>query len=152
MRVYADTSVFGGVFDDEFEESSRKLFDQVRGHRFALVVSSLVEDEIADAPPQVEDFYLRILPLAETLYLTPEALRLRNAYLQAGIVAPKRATDALHVALATVGNCDLIVSWNFRHIVHHDKISRYNAVNTLEGYLAISIHAPIEVVEHEEEV
>jgi len=54
--------------------------------------------------------------------------------------------DALHVALATVARADLIVSWNFKHIVHFDKIRGFNAVNLREGYIPIEIHSPLEVV------
>jgi hypothetical protein len=55
------------------------------------------------------------------------------------------------VALATVAACAVLVSWNFKHIVHYDKIAWYNAVNTVEGYSAIAIHSPQEVVGYEEE-
>jgi predicted nucleic acid-binding protein len=53
MRVYADTSVFGGVFDAEFHEASLAFFDQVRDTRFELVSSGLVVDELAEAPEEV---------------------------------------------------------------------------------------------------
>ena len=53
----------------------------------------------------------------------------------------------MHVALATVAECRLIVSWNFRHIVHFDKIGLYNGVNMSLGYAMISIHAPPEVID-----
>lgn len=56
------------------------------------------------------------------------------------------------LAIATVSNCSLIVSWNFVHIVHFEKIKRYNAVNTLNGYAAIAIHSPQEVIQYEEKV
>jgi hypothetical protein len=58
--------------------------------------------------------------------------------------------DALHVALATVSGCQMIFSWNFRHIVHYDKIALYNAINVREGFAPISIHTPQEVMEYED--
>jgi hypothetical protein len=54
--------------------------------------------------------------------------------------------DALHVALATVNNCDMIVSWNFKHIVHYDKIRAYNGINIRLGYSVIAIYSPKEVI------
>jgi hypothetical protein len=75
-----------------------------------------------------------------------EAVALHQAYLVAGVVGPSNENDALHVAIATVENCDIIVSWNFKHIVHFDKIRGYNAVNLREGYSVIAIHSPKEVV------
>jgi hypothetical protein len=62
------------------------------------------------------------------------------------------AADALHVALATVSECNLIVSWNFRHIVHFQKVPLYNAVNRLEGYNEVGIYTPQEVLTYEEKV
>jgi len=76
---------------------------------------------------------------------------LRDAYLQAKIVTPKYADDALHVALATVAGCTLIVSWNFQHIVHFQKIPLYNAINVLQGYQPIAIYSPREVIHYEDE-
>jgi hypothetical protein len=71
---------------------------------------------------------------------------LRDAYLAAGVVGAASENDAHHVALAAVARADLIVSWNFKHIVHVDKIRRFNAVNLIEGYGMIDIRSPLEVV------
>ncbi len=73
----------------------------------------------------------------------------RSSAREAGDCAKERSweADALHVALATVAECRLIVSWNFRHIVHFDKIGLYNGVNMSLGYAMISIHAPPEVID-----
>jgi hypothetical protein len=63
-----------------------------------------------------------------------EALVLRDSYLKSNIVSKKYSNDALHVALATTSRCSIIVSWNFKHIVHFEKIALYNAINISEGY------------------
>jgi hypothetical protein len=73
---------------------------------------------------------------------------LRQQYINSGVVTPKSAEDALHVAIATVTQCSFIVSRNFRHIVHFDKIPKYNAVNTLNGYGQIGIYSPLEVINY----
>jgi len=151
MRVYADTSVFGGVFDEEFCELSQLFFEQVREGTFVLVSSAVVQAEIEGAPLRVRQLFAERLGQAELLDITAEALTLRDAYLKAEIVSSQFANDALHVALATVAQCELIVSWNFKHIVHFDKISLYNAVNTLKGFSKIAIFSPAEVVRYENE-
>ena len=92
-----------------------------------------------------------LLGIAEVTDITESALDLRDAYLQAKIVTPRYADDALHVALATVAGCTLIVSWNFQHIVHFQKIPLYNAMNTLQGYQQIAIFSPREVIRYEDE-
>jgi len=156
IRVYAETSVFGGVFDEEFRDASRTFFEEVRSGRFDLVVSSVVQDELEPAPSQVRRFFESVAGNTNRIRATREAVDLQQAYLDAGILGPKATTDALHVALATVSGCSLIVSWNFGHIVHFDKIPLYNAVNELRGLGRIAIHSPVEVIgqgdEGEEEV
>lgn len=130
VKIYADTSVFGGVFDEEFAENSRRFFEEARAGKFELVVSALVEEEIASAPKQVRRFFDELSPLAKIAEIVPEVLVLRDAYLNAEVVTRRSKDDATHVALATISGCELIVSWNFKHIVHFQKIPKYNAVNT----------------------
>jgi predicted nucleic acid-binding protein len=150
-RTYVDASVFGGLFDEEFAEDSRTFFQQVERGRFAILTSALVADELANAPAPVREEYDRLLPRAELVAVEAASLRLQAAYLSAGILTPRWADDALHVALATVVGADLIVSWNFRHIVHFDKAPLYNAVNVLHGYRELAIHSPSEVIAYEDE-
>jgi len=150
IRIYADTSVFGGVFDSEFEQPSKAFFNAVKQGRFVLVSSELVRQEIYAGPKRVQALFSDILPIVEIAEVTAEALKLQQAYARAGILSEKHSTDALHVALATVSQVSLIVSWNFKHIVNFQKIPMYNAVNTLHGYREIAIYSPLEVIEYED--
>jgi len=152
LRVYADTSVFGGVYDTEFSQPSLLFFEQIRNGQFALVTSAVVHAELLAAPMVVQDLFDEMLRYGEIADITENSLELRDAYLQSNIVTAKYADDALHVALATVAECSLIVSWNFRHIVHFQKIPLYNAINTLKGYHPIAIFSPREVIWYEEEI
>ncbi|MDD4888855.1 MAG: type II toxin-antitoxin system VapC family toxin [Phycisphaerae bacterium] len=151
VRVYADTSVFGGVFDDEFARVSSAFFRKVRAGRLLLVTSAVVEDELAAAPSAVRSYFEQMLPWMQRAELTDQAVVLRRAYIAAGIVTRKSAADALHVAIATVTSCPVLVSWNCRHIVHFQKIPMYNAVNRLHGLAELAIHTPQEVVGDEDE-
>jgi predicted nucleic acid-binding protein len=150
-RVYCDTSVFGGVFDEEFAEPTLRFLDEVRAGHTELVVSTLVRDEVVDAPPQVQRLFAEMLALGEMLEVSEAASDLREAYLRAGVVTRRWAADALHVALATVAGCTVIVSWNFTHIVHIEKTPLYQAVNTLHGYPLVTICSPPEVIRYAEE-
>lgn len=152
IRIYADTSVFGGLFDPEFEEFSRMFFDQVNDGRFTLVISPVVERELAPALANVLAAYEELSAMSDMAPIPDAALELQSAYLAAGILSDRSASDALHVAVATVARCDRLVSWNFKHFVHADKAPRYAAVNVLRGYPAISIYSPREVVQYEEDV
>ena len=148
IRVYADTSVFGGCFDTEFSETSCRFFQEVCEGRIRLVLSDTILLELTEAPENVRRV-LTDLPaeFIERTFLTEDVERLRDAYLAHGIVGPASKRDAEHIATATVADVDLIVSWNFKHIVHYEKISGYQGVNLLEGYSTIRIFSPLEVVE-----
>lgn len=121
IRVYAYTSVFGGIFDDEFQDETIAFFDLVKQGKFQLVISSVVSREIEPAPEKIKDFFKEMIPYAELVEITSPALQLRQAYIDAGVVTKKSMLDALHVALASVSGCSMIVSWNFKHIVHFQK-------------------------------
>ena len=149
IRVYIDTSILGGVFDVEFQKASLKFFEQVKANKFHLVISTLVQEEIVAAPAHVRNLLNELKPKATLIEVDEAALKLREAYLKANIVTKKSSNDALHVALATVNNCPIIVSWNFKHIVHYEKITLYNAINILEGYQQIAIYSPMEVISYE---
>ncbi len=152
IRVYADTSVFGGVFDDEFRGPSRVFFSQVEQGRFALVTSVLVQYEMVGAPAEVQEFFATTVSEAELAPITDEALDLELAYISANVVTENCANDARHVAVATVTRCPIIVSWNFRHIVNFRRIPLYNGVNMLRGYSSLAIYSPLELIENEEDL
>lgn len=94
-------------------------------------------------------FYRNSISFCKKVIITDSALRLQEAYLKQKIVSSEWESDALHVAVATIYKCDMIVSWNFKHIVNYQKIPLYNAVNILHGYGQIAIYSPLEVVGNE---
>lgn len=150
LRIYLDTSVFGGCFDEEFARASRKLFDEVKTSGHTVIVSETTIAELVDAPAAVQEIFKNI-PAGQMERVEPslDVIALRNAYIKAGIVTKKCIDDATHVAAATIAGADLIISWNFRHIVHFEKISGYNRVNRTRGYQDLGIFSPKEVI-HEE--
>ena len=151
LRVYADTCVFGGAFDPEFALASRRFFEQARDGRIQLIVSAIVVLELEDAPRRVAELFNSLQNNFRVINASEEVFLLQRKYLEAGILTPKWEDDALHVALATVSRCDLIVSWNFKHLVNLRKIQRYNIVNHQNGYLPIDIRTPEEVLADDEE-
>jgi len=151
IRVYADTSVFGGVFDEEFSEPSRRFFGRVVKGEFALLLSMQVVEELAPAPEQVRRALLDLpADCVETVAIDPEATALADAYMEAGTLGRSSRMDALHVAVATVAGADVIVSWNFAHIVNYDRIRMFNGVNVLRGYRPVDIRSPLEMGYEEE--
>jgi predicted nucleic acid-binding protein len=150
VRAYADTSVFGGVFDKEFEKPSKRFFDVVKAGNIKLLTSELVRQEIQAGPNKVQMFFEEMLSFAEVVGISEAVLELQKTYISKAIVSKKYATDAMHVALATVAGARVIVSWNFKHIVNFQKIPMYNSVNASLGYHPIGIYSPLEVTGYEE--
>jgi rRNA-processing protein FCF1 len=150
LRVYLDTSVIGGMFDEEFTVWTNKLFAEIKEGKFIPCISAIVNSEIEKAPDEVKGFLSELLPECEILEVNNDCLSLRDEYLKNNILSRKYMDDALHVAVASVSKCDIIVSWNFKHIVHYDKIALYNAVNRVNGYKDIFINSPAEVIDYEE--
>jgi len=151
-RVYPDTSVLGGCFDREFEIWSRALMEDYRAGRILPVLSELLEAELVEAPGRVRAIFTELISLSpEILPITTEALDLAEHYASRGIVSARFRNDMLHIALATVADSDIVVSWNFRHIVRFDKIQAFNAVNMESGYKAVAIHSPREVATYASE-
>jgi len=149
-RIYTDTSVLGGCEDEEFAEYSVRLMESfVRGER-VLVLSSLTVQELAAAPVEVRR-RLASVPEShiETLQLDTEARELADAYITASVLTSKMRADAQHIAIATVARIDVLVSWNFKHIVNLERIRGYNSVNLRRGYPMIEIRTPREVLSDE---
>jgi len=152
LRIYVDTSVIGGCFDIEFATWSLTLMNDFRKGRYKVVLSEVVAAEIGEAPEAVQRQYAELLSFSpEYIEVTEEALALADAYQRKGILPAKFEDDMLHIALATIAEVDVLVSWNFRHIVHLDKIRLFNAVNLELGYKPLQIYSPREVSGYEEE-
>lgn len=76
-RFYFDTSVFGGVFDEEFEEETLLLFEKVKPGHIICVYSELTEKELANAPERIQNFFQQLNPKnLERIEVTPEAYQL----------------------------------------------------------------------------
>ncbi|HEX9984907.1 MAG TPA: PIN domain-containing protein [Thermoanaerobaculia bacterium] len=149
-RVYADTSVFGGYFDEEFSDRTRPFFARLLAGAVRLVVSELAVAELERAPAHVRALLEELPPaLVDRIPFNEEARGLADLYLQEGVVRPKMKVDAQHIATATVHRVDVLVSWNFRDIVNLRKIHGINAVNLRLGYPMLEIRTPAEVIRYD---
>ncbi|MBI2822188.1 MAG: PIN domain-containing protein [Acidobacteria bacterium] len=150
LRIYIDTSVLGGCFDPEFEEWSNQLIDALRNGHYKAVLSAVTAAEVEQAPEEVRNVHDELVGMgAELLSVSTEAMDLLAKYKSRRILGPKFQNDMLHIALATAADADVLVSWNFRHIVRIDRIRLFNAVNIELGYKPLAIYSPREVVPYE---
>jgi len=149
QRIYIDTSVVGGYFDEEFKEATIQLFLRLEKGEIIFVVSDLLDLELINAPGQVRellhnysaDKFVRV-------ELTEEASKLADAYISENVVGKTSLEDCRHIALATINKVDVLASWNFKHIVNLDRIKGYNSVNLRLGYQMIEIRSPKDLINY----
>jgi hypothetical protein len=150
QRIYLDTSVIGGYYDSEFEEDTRILFEKIKLEQFHVVLSDITEGELQEAPEMIRNLFIELSAgLATKIELTEEAVQLADTYLTEKVVGKTSRVDCFHIALATIHQVDILVSWNFKHIVNVQRIRGYNAVNMKLGYPTIDIRSPKEIIYYE---
>ena len=149
QRIYLDTSVVGGYFDDEFSADTISFFDRVRNGEIIVILSDILEAELLRAPEFVKDL-LTTIPKEqiENIQLSPEAAELADKYIEAKVVGKTSRADCQHIAIATLCKADVLVSWNFKHIVNLDRIRGYNGINYQLGYNMIEIRTPKEITRY----
>jgi hypothetical protein len=151
QRIYIDTSVIGGCFDEEFAIESNWIIEQIRQGRIKAIYSEVTEQELRKAPQVVKDL-IKSLPGEnfEYISITDEATELALKYISEQVVGKTNFADCLHIAIATIERIDILVSWNFKHIVNVNRIRGYNSVNIKLGYPAIDIRSPKEIIDYED--
>ena len=150
IRIYIDNSVIGGIFDREFEEDTKLLFERIKDNIFTVYISDITNLELELAPDYIKKI-INDIPkdCLITLDFTKEAEELAENYIKENILGKASTNDAYHIAIASINRIDVLVSWNFRHIVNYNKIKLFNSVNLKLGYPEIDIRSPNEIVEYE---
>jgi predicted nucleic acid-binding protein len=151
QRFYFDTSVFGGVFDKEFDEATLQLFERVKLGQIICVFSDLTETELLNSPENVKEHF-KNLPKQniERVLVTDEILTLATKYVAEKVVGQTSFDDCVHIATATVYKADILVSWNFKHIVNVYRIRGYNSIYIRSNYQSLEIRSPKEILEYED--
>ena len=151
QRIYIDTSVVGGYFDEEFCDATKALFERFENNEIVFVVSDLLDLELIAAPQKVREL-LHKFPKNkfERVNLTEEAIQLAERYVVENVVGKTSIEDCRHIALATINKVDVLASWNFKHIVNLDRIKGYNSVNYKLGYSMIEIRSPKDLLHYED--
>jgi predicted nucleic acid-binding protein len=149
QRIYIDTSIVGGYFDEEFKEATIKLFERLDNNEIIFVVSDLLDLELINAPQQVRELLFNYpANKFQRIELTEEAINLADKYIDEKVVGKTSLEDCRHIAMATIHKVDVLASWNFKHIVNLDRIKGYNSVNLRLGYSMIEIRSPKDLVNY----
>lgn len=150
--LYIDTSVFGGYFDKEFSKETIPFFNKVFRKKIKILISDILELEIYRGPEFIISFFESIPnELIVRVDMTDDVRDLSLKYITEKVVGKTSFADGQHIAFATINRADVLVSWNFKHIVNLERIRGYNSVNYREGYKILEIRTPIEIFDYENE-
>jgi predicted nucleic acid-binding protein len=133
-------------------QDTKLLWDDLVNGKYSIFISQVVVDEIERCPEPKRSQMLKELrrTVFEVLDETDEVKSLANEYIKGGVLREKSIDDCLHIAFAVVHNCDIIVSWNFKHLVNFKTISKVKVVNAINQYREISIMPPKMLLEEVE--
>lgn len=149
LRLYIDTSVVGGFFEDEFEEATQAFFNRIFNKEFLVHFFEISEAELSMAPDYVRNLKDRIpADCYRYLELDNESRELAQMVINERILGKASLNDAFHIEIATINRLDELVSWNFKHIVNYDKIILFNSINLKLGYPMIDIRSPREFMRY----
>jgi len=147
LRLYLDTSVISAYLDDRLPERMQETLDfWTRLIAFDVSISELTRAEIRDtADAHRQSRLFGLIQGFSVVEVDDEMRGLARRYLEHGVFPPSARDDALHVAIAVGSRQDILVSWNFRHLVNRRRRAMINEVNIAAGYPVIEIIAPPEV-------
>ncbi len=147
QRIYLDTSVISILDDDRYPERrdmTREFW--VRLGEFDASTSEAARREIHDTPSQARQVaMLAALEQLVVLPITVESEQLASRYVSAKIFPPAVADDALHVAIAVLTGQEVLVSWNFKHLVNQRRRAMIDSLNLSLGLPPIRILPPPEL-------
>ena len=144
--VYLDTSVISALFDTRTPErmSMTKMMWE-RLDDYNAVISKTVLDELENAAMPLREKMLEIVSGFHVLSVSENAKTLAKSYIEQGIFPEKYFSDALHVAIASINQIGILLSWNFTHLVKMKTRRMVALINAVENYMPVEIIAPPEL-------
>jgi len=155
QRVYLETTMFNFYVDESkgyAHKSTVALFKEIAAGKYEAFTSTYVTDELEDAQELKRDKMMQLILDYDIAVLAPtnEAVRVADLYIAENLIPQKYRMDALHIAIATVNELDMIISMNFQHIVKRKTKIGTGNINALNGYRIVEIYSPMEVIEEDE--
>jgi hypothetical protein len=147
LRVYLDTSVFSAYFDEAVSDRQTQTEDfWKRRSEFELSTSVVAREELEQTPDPARRMQLITLVDGVTVHPVTGTMRsLAKSYIDSEIFTEVMYNDAVHVAAAVLTRQDVLLSWNFRHLVNRRRRAEINEVNISLGLPTIDIVAPPEI-------
>ncbi|WAM36924.1 type II toxin-antitoxin system VapC family toxin [Caldicellulosiruptor acetigenus] len=155
LRVYLDTSIINHLEQQqdnpEYMQITKEFWKQIEKEKYSVYISDIVITEInkCSEPKRSKLFeYLNGIQY-EKIAVDEHVMELAERYIDAGIIPARFSDDAIHIAVASVKDCEILVSWNFKRIVKLKTIQGVNGINKLMGYREIQLVSPLMMLEEE---
>lgn len=154
LKVYLDTSVISYLQQEDAPEKTNitlKLWEKFKTGIYEICISQVTIDEMNECPePKLSFLKKKLNEIKYTNFtLDNECLVLAKEIIEKGILPRKSIDDSYHIATALVNGCDIITSWNFKHIVNIQTIDGTRTISQLKGYNSINILNPLTLLEME---
>lgn len=155
LKIYLDTSVISYLDQQDSParmEETLRLWERFKEGTYEIFISDIVLREISQCPSEKLDVLFRFLDEIDyTVVETDDnTLALAEKFIDFGVLKQKSVDDCQHIAAAIIAGCDVITSWNFKHIVNVNTIRGVKVITTLEGYKDLLIFPPSALIESEE--
>jgi len=156
LKIYLDTSVISHLFAEDTPDKmidTNRLWEDLKSGKYDIFISTVTILEIQRcSEPKLSKMIARLDEIDfHILEETDEINNLADEYVNNGVLTKKSMDDCMHIAFAVVSNSDVIVSWNFKHLVNYKTISKVKIVNAINRYKEISIITPTMLLEEGEE-
>ena len=153
QKVYLETTMFNYYFDEtrNAQPFTVAFYEAIGSGQFEGFTSVYAYNELKMAPEPQRTNMLNLIEKYNIIVLdtSDEVIKLAENYIASNIIPSKKRLDALHIAIATVNELDIILSFNFKHINKLKTKTLIPAVNRMAGYREIVIAQPEEVIDYE---
>jgi len=147
LKLYLDTSAISVLDAHESPDrqaDSLKLWDDIINGEYDVYTSYVAFNELGYCSDEKRDTLTSYLAQIEYTLIdySDEIIALADEFVKLDILKQKSHDDAQHIAAAMVAGCDIIASWNFKHMVNHKTIRGVKIVSAMTKYRDVSIYTP----------
>ena len=155
LKLYLDTSVISHLKQDDAPEKmadTLQLWEEIKAGLYDVVISDVTLDEINDCPEPKRTLLYDFLSIIdfELIEVDPTTQDIAIKFVQNNILTTKSLDDCRHIACAIVNECDIIISWNFKHIVNYRTMKGVKLISAITGYKEVMIQTPTILISKEE--
>jgi len=154
IKVYLDTSVISYLDQKDAPaemDQTHQVWEKIKSGKYDVYISDVVLRELNDCNEEKKNKLLKYLKEIQfqTVEITDKTMKLAEKFIDFGVLKKKSFDDCQHIAAAIVSDCDIIVSWNFKHIVNVKTIRGVKVITTMEGFKDLLIYQLTALLEEE---